>query len=400
VGVKTLSVRRRSFLTGTIALVCSQLAIGCQTSESLALSVKFLEDAVPAAMLGEFRRTIERAVRLDFSSEPQLSDLFDLLRQWKPVVREESSGDNVLNFPFFKSQKSKIPNLALIGDYWLSKAISAELIQGFDPQPWTQWKDLPQQPIEWHHFVTQNDLVWGVPYRWGSTVIAYRIDKFRSLGWTPTDWADLWSPELRQRIALPDSPRQTIGLTLKKLGNSYNCPDLNAVPGLDRELSSLHQQAKFYSSTAYQQPLQRGDVWAVVGSSRDILAMPQYGKQIAAVVPESGTALWADLWVRPANAETSELVDRWLDFCWTPQIARQLSLLTFALSPAISIEHRSDLPESLQNNSILLPDATIVKRSEFIKPFTDETTIEQYRSLWLKIRSSGSNPKSTSQISE
>ncbi|MGC9505463.1 extracellular solute-binding protein [Baaleninema sp.] len=399
-----MSCSRRSVLVGAIALSVSQLVAGCQSTNGGKLTVKFLKDSVPAPMLGEFRRRLESGVGIDLSSVPQLSELFEVLVRAKAVSPEEATPENSRSLPFSnRPTQSPIPDLVLIGDYWLPKAVSAELIRPLNPEAWTHWEELSRTPIDWKSLVTVGEVAengsdtmagdrpWAAPYRWGSMAIAYNVEKFKSLGWTPRDWGDLWRSELQGRIALPDSPRQTIGLTLKKLGKSYNLKDLASVKDLEPELRSLHQQTRLYSSTAYQQPLQIGDVWAAVGSSRDLLAMPQYGKQIAAVVPKSGTSLWADLWVRPAKASTNnpqitQAGDRWIDFCWDARIARQLSLLTLAASPALLSENRAELPEALQNNPVLLPEAESLQRSEFIEPLTDEEAIAQYRALWRQIR--------------
>ncbi len=93
------------------------------------------------------------------------------------------------------------------------------------------------------------------PYRWGSTVIVYNRNKFQELGWMPKDWSDLWREEVRSRISLLNQPREVIGLVLKKLGKSYNTENLDQVPGLEKELRTLNQQVKFYSSNTYLEPL-------------------------------------------------------------------------------------------------------------------------------------------------
>jgi putative spermidine/putrescine transport system substrate-binding protein len=113
---------------------------------------------------------------------------------------------------------------------------------------------------------------------------------------------------------------------------------------------------------------------------------------VEAVFPTSGTALWADLWVRPATvtaqpstAQSSALA-QWINFCWQPQIAPQLSLLSQAASPILTALNPDSLPEELRRNSLLLPKAeTLLNRSEFLEPISD-ATVEQYRSLWAKIR--------------
>ncbi|MGM0457564.1 MAG: extracellular solute-binding protein, partial [Cyanobacteriota bacterium] len=357
-----LSVSRRSLLTGAIAVGVAQLLTGCQTSPDQRLVVKFLRDAVPAPMLGEFRRVLDEPASLDFSAEPQLADLFQGLVRWHQT--QEDSRDDSGWLPWQRSPQT--PHLTLLGHSWLPKAIENQLIQPLGPESWQNWTSLPENPINWRELPRRGDRLWGAPYRWGTTVIVYRKDKFAQLGWTPQDWSDLWREELRGRLALLDSPREVIGLTLKKLGYSYNHNRPQDVPELLNELQALQKQALLYSSTAYQQPLLRGDVWVAIGSSRDILGIPQYGQQLEAVVPQSGTALWADYWVRPANVAAHELSDRWIDFCWQPRIAQQLSLLAFATSPQVLGTPRQNLPESLRRNGVLLPDGDRLQRSEFI----------------------------------
>ncbi|WP_159789391.1 extracellular solute-binding protein [Sodalinema gerasimenkoae] len=378
-----MSVSRRSLLTGAIALGVAQLLTGCQTAPDQRLLVKFLRDAVPPPMLGEFRRFLGRRVSLDFSPEPQLADLFEALVRWQHQETEIS--DNGWGWlPWGRSPQ--IPHLSLLGHSWLSRAIEAELIQPLNSQAWQNWDNLPDDPIPWRDLARQGDRLWGAPYRWGTTAIVYRKDKFARLGWTPQDWSDLWREEVRGRVALLDSPREVIGLTLKKLGYSYNHDSPQDVPELLAELQTLQQQLLFYSSTAFQQPLLRGDVWVAQGYSRDILAIPQYGQQLAAVVPKSGTALWADYWVRPAGATVQGLGDRWIDFCWQPRIAQQLSLLGFAASPQVLGTAQADLPEALRKDPVLLPEGDRLQRSEFIDLDLGDASLNQYRQIWQQLR--------------
>jgi hypothetical protein len=41
-----------------------------------------------------------------------------------------------------------------------------------------------------------------------------------------------------------------------------------------------------------------GDVWVAVGWSSDIIPYSKRASNISVYAPESGTSLWADLWVR------------------------------------------------------------------------------------------------------
>jgi putative spermidine/putrescine transport system substrate-binding protein len=172
------------------------------------------------------------------------------------------------------------------------------------------------------------------------------------------------------------------------LGYSYN-KDLSKVQNLEQELKALHQQVKFYSSTAYLQPLLLGHTWVAVGWSNDVIPLLQRNYKLASVVPQSGTAVWADLWVRPTRAAASptqseqrSLPAQWIDFCWQPDVVKRLALLSDAASPMLV---GKSLGEQQRIEQVLLPDPKILQQSEFLQPLTDQE-IEQYRSLWLSIR--------------
>jgi len=364
-------VKRRSLLLGAATLTLSQLVAGCGSKPIL--KIRSLKNGIPAQLVSKFSRDVQPSPLLQVTQEGQLKELFALLQEWKQVPESKNQAD-----------------LVMLGDYWLTLAIRQKLIQPIEPAKFANWEKLPER---WEKLVRRNDdgqldpkgKIWGAPYRWGSTVIAYRTDKFKALGWTPADWKDLWRSELRDRISLPDSAREVIGLTLKKLGKSSNTQQLDKVPNLKKELASLHRQVKLYSSDAYLQPLILGDTWLAVGSSGDLLPLLQTQKDIALVIPVSGTALWTDLWVKPASGNPVSLVEKWIDFCLQPRVAPQLSLLAKASSPIIVGMKPEDLPEAIRTNPVLLPDAKILAASDFLLPLGD-AGIAQYRSLWQEIR--------------
>jgi putative spermidine/putrescine transport system substrate-binding protein len=216
-------------------------------------------------------------------------------------------------------------------------------------------------------------------------MIAYRRDKFQELGWTPQDWGDLWRTELKGKISLLDQPREIIGLTLKKLGKSYNTQNLAKIPSLKAELQALNHQAKFYSSDRYLQPLILEDTWAAVGWSSDLLPLVKRNPQIAAVIPQSGTALWADLWVYPQGREFTPGAKSWIDFCWQPATANRIGLLSSATSPMIPGMRTEELLPDLRSNPLLVPPMALIDRSEFLEPLP-ETAMTAYLTMWKEIR--------------
>ena len=388
---------RRYFLQASTTIALTQMLLGCSNAGAM-LQILFLENSIPPQLIKDFHNSADNSIKINFRPETQLSQIVDRLDDLRSSKLEQKS-PSLVNKIFNKSIIN--PNLITLGDAWLGSAIRQNLLEPLSIEDLTNWQKLP---IFWQKLVRRNSegnldnegRIYGAPYRWGSTVIVYNSEKTEKLGLTLEDWQDLWQPELRDRISLLDSPREVIGLTLKKLGKSYNTEDLNSVANLSTELLALHRQAKLYSSEHYLEPLILGDTWAAVGWSGDVLPLLKRYPELKLVIPASGTSLWADLWVRPHSAsgvtkneeadEEATILEEWIDYCWRSQAAKQISLFTNGISPILSALEPAEIPQDLQDNIFLNSQVLNSERSEFLLSLTPETE-RQYRDLWLKIRS-------------
>lgn len=373
-------MNRRFFLKGLGYLSLASLATSCRSSSGNQLSVHILRRSLPIQLLRNAKRSLSPTVPVSISARTSVAELYGQLQRW------EVSADSRDEQPPEMSQRLKLVGL---GDYWLTQAIQSGLIEPLS---------LPAQTLDplsaqWQSLVRRNEQgrpdrdgkIWGAPYRWGATVLVYRKDKLKRLGFELRDWSDLWRPELTQRIGLLNQPREVIGMTLNTLGSSYNTPNLKEQKALSEKLRSLHQQTRVYSSTNYIQPLMLGDTWVAMGWSSDVFpALPQ-DQNLGVIFPESGSALWADVWVKAKDSAAGsqdfpvdQLTLQWIQHWWKEDVAPDIAKFTHA-APVI--------PAAVQSNS---PSQTILtvenlKRSEFLLPLASET-IEQYRSLWLEMR--------------
>lgn len=382
-------MERRSFLIGTGTLVLSQLLVSCAGDSQVKLQVQLLKNSIPGQVVNEFTKGLQQKTQLKFSPVAQLSDIFQQLQTWQEKTQATDEPQWRRFIPFAKSKTTPLADLVTLGDYWISAAIAQKLIQPLDVKQLKSWSNLPKR---WQELVMRNDQglvdtqgkVWAIPYRWGSTMIVYRRDKFhQEFDWTPKDWGDLWRSELKGRISLLDQPREVIGLVLKKLGQSYNTEKLDSVPNLEKELQTLNQQVKFYGSTKYIEPLIIGDTWLAVGWSRDILPVIARYPQLEAVIPQSGTAMWADLWVRPTGNNREDLSFKWIDFCLTPKIANDISLLTKTNTPILTDIEKSHIQQSIRR--LLVNNYEVFNKSEFLLPLSPATT-QQYETLFAKLK--------------
>jgi putative spermidine/putrescine transport system substrate-binding protein len=393
---------RRTFLKAITLPALALSTTGCQAQGNV-LRLMALRGSLPLQLPKQFKQ--DDGATIDLRQARQLQDIFQQLQQWKrQSIGEIKAPKGLVSFPaplIGTPAEATVADLATLGDFWLTLAIRQQLLQPINVEKIPAWQTLDPKLKT---LLTRNNSgelanssdggrVWAIPYRINSTVLLYRKDIFadRKLP-LPTDWSDLWRSDLKGRISLLDQPREVIGLTLKKLGKSYNIENLATVPDLATTLAQLHHNAKFYSSTHYLEPLTLDQTWLAVASSTDALRVMRQNPKMTAVFPKSGSALNADLWVQPAQPEKSDLsepklatIAAWCDYTLNPDRAAQFSLLTQGISPSLNQNQINAIPEDLRSNPILMPGSEALSKSEFLQPQT-EKTIQQWRSVWETMR--------------
>jgi putative spermidine/putrescine transport system substrate-binding protein len=385
---------RRSFMGGMAAVLAAGLG-GCQGKGPEALKIRLLKGSIPAALPNAFLKQAAKGIALDVAPAEQIAELFGLLQGLARLTDPQAPTGNLIGqLQFWQSPQQRsgqviVPDLVTLGDAWLAVAVRQGLLQPLSGSPLERLDERFRALVrrDGQGAPASQGAVWGAPYRWGGTAIAYRRDILEEKGIAPPqDWEDLWRSEFRSRLSLPDQPREVIGLVLKSLGQSYNPKALDQ-PELKAKLTQLHQQASFYSNDNYLQPLVLGDTWIAVGSSLDLLRQARTMKSIEVVFPASGTALWADLWVRPKSAAGSKsaLVNQWIEFCWSEQVVGQLSSITQAASPMLRQVKATAMAQDLRENPVLYPNDQAWGKSEFLQPLS-EPVMAQFSSLWETLR--------------
>ncbi len=313
---------------------------------------------------------------------------FESVSQSKTEFKTEFKAENLpskiwLELQKYPNSKDKVPHLTSLGDGWLDLAIAQSLIQPITPnllEKIPQWQKLAPM---WQQSVTRNNQVWGIPYRWGATAIAYRGDKLK---FDITQWSDLWRSELNLKLTLPDDAREVIGLVLKKMGQSYQQENLienqDIFSTLTQELKSLNSQVLTYSSDNYLQSLLGDDTLAAVGWTSDMYKAKKQNPNLKVVIPQDGTALWSDIWVMP-KGEVAIAAAEWMNFCLTPAIAAQITSLTEAVSPSSELDQ---VPASVKADPIKFFPSEVLAQSELISPLSP-SALQEYKDMWTKMRS-------------
>ena len=358
------------------------LGAGCQSVAADSLKIAMLEGSVPPQLIQAFKRQRSEAEGVSVIPADSLLKLYALLQGWQKQSQGATETPTTMQ---------PVANWLTLGDYWLASAIQQQLIQPVNVTGLENWGKLP---VPWVNLLRRDadglpsstGEIWGVPYRWSSLGILY--DASKTAQNSPiTRWEDLLVPELRQRIVLPDHPRLVIGLGLKALGVSANAEDPAQVPGLVEFLKALHAQVRFYSSDYYLETLIIGDASAVVGWAEAMQPVLKQYRQFSGVIPEPGTLMGADLWVRPKPAATIAFADSWPDFCLGAEFANQFANYSQGVSPRWLGVAPDKLPNILQQTPLLSPTAQIQSASDFLLPLS-EAAEARYLELWKSLRES------------
>ena len=393
-------VSRRQVLQWLAIAAASTGLESCRQLDAPRLRVATLQGAMPGSVWRDFGRLQSLdVIPVALDSRPALFD-----RLVTPYPQQRS---NASQAPNPESPDSELPDptaqasllerganrveLSLLGADWLDEAIARDAIV---PIPEDMWGErFGQLPPLWQQAAMRQGKLWGLPWSWGVTAIAYN----RRLVSEPiADWGDLWRSSLKGKVVLPDRPRDVIGLTLKSLGKSYNT-SLATVPEMGDRLAALNAQALTYSSEFYLQSAFVGDATAVVGWTSDLYQLPQVNSRFEIVIPTSGTALWWDLWVVPRQRnflharqiETGtdfpglkgETVAAWFDFALRADVVRRT--VATARSPLAASISPERLPDTLRDRPVFAEN--VLARSELLEPLSAEEAVA-YLSLWETMR--------------
>ena len=375
-----------------------------------------MEGAIPAEVLQAFRKQAENPVKFQLVS--QIASVFQQLQVWQQPPK--TSSFSIKRFlPWAGAETVPKPDdLVSLGDYWLESAIAQNLIEPLSLPA----ASLEKLPVAWQQFASRSapgDVgavggaiaptapLWAAPYKVQSLVIVYRQGEFpESSASNPPfkSWRDLLQPEFRQSLALPNHPRLVIGLAQKIQNGSFNpilegyssdtaspAPSTEKLDGaLVDTFTQLNQQAKTYDSGNSLKALVNEDVKAVVGWSGDAVAAAKRYRDLRIVVPSEGSLLSVDMWVRPRsagngpgpNSKISPAAAQWIDFCWQPNSATQISVSGQGLSP-IFLPADVGLPKTLSES---FPYIEAIKKSEPLLPIPEKLQAA-YFELWQQLRS-------------
>jgi spermidine/putrescine transport system substrate-binding protein len=161
-----------------------------------------------------------------------------------------------------------------------------------------------------------NGLKYSVPYQWGQTGVAQRLDKIPT---ELTKWADLWNPAYKNQINMLNDERETMGVGLMKVTGdpkSINSTDQATIDKATQELIAQKPLLRGYDSVNMKRNIVAG-VPLVHCWNGDIILALNSGlapNKVTLLAMEEGIPMFVDNLAIPIGAPNRKGAHMFMDF--------------------------------------------------------------------------------------
>lgn len=221
-----------------------------------------------------------------------------------------------------------------------------------------------------------------VPYTWGTTGIGFNTAQFRSRKAWPADWDVFWDKRFAHRMTLLDDARETIGMSLKRLGDSYNCIDHSKILGAVGALKLQKPLTMCYTLDQGIVQLSAEDSWLSLIYSGDASQAARANANVGYVLPTSGASIFLDSLCIPVTAPHVENAYRWINFMLEPRIAAATASYTRYATP--NAEAFKLLQKEIIEDRNLYPSEAVMSKCEEIADIGQE--IFFYDKMWTELK--------------
>lgn len=260
---------------------------------------------------------------------------------------------------------------------FVSKMIKDGLLQPLDKSKLSNFGQLDPHILN-QAFDPGN--IYSVPYMWGSTGIA--INTTNPAAATVTSFEDLWKPEFKGKLLLPNDMRGVLAIGLKRLGYSLNETDPAKVKEACALLQELVPSVRVFDSDSPKQALLNNEVVAAVLWNGEAYIASTENEAIRYIYPREGFSLWVDNLCIPKNAANVDNAHTFINYLLRPEVAAFICQGMGYSTPNDGAQ--ALLPEGVRANPIVYPADADVSRGEFEVDLGP--AVKTYEECWMQLK--------------
>lgn len=265
-------------------------------------------------------------------------------------------------------------DLVIISDYMVERMIKENLLAPLDFSLIKNYAYIHQR---FKNLAFDSNNRFSIPYMWGSVGILYN----KKMVQKPQSWKILWDDKYKNQIFMYDSQRDSIGITLKKLGYSLNTRNLNELEEAKTELVKQKKIVQAYVSDAVKDKMIGNEGALAVAYSGDAFFCQSENPDLDYVIPNEGSNIWFDCAVVLKTAQHKTFANEFINYLCRPEIA--LMNTKYIGYSTVNSEALKKLPAEVRNNKIYWPSDQDYSRCEIFHDLGD--FIKQYDIIWTEV---------------
>lgn len=334
-------------------LIIGTLFLGCGDSkDKVSINIFNAGDYIDPALIKDFER--ETGIKVNY----------------------ETFETNEIMYQKLKTDTSSY-DLVIPSDYMVEKMIKENMVEKLDFNNIPNYSNIGDE-FKNLSFDPKNE--YSIPYMWGTIGILYN----KSMVKEPVDsWNILWDPKYKGQVFMLDAMRDSIGITLKKLGYSLNTTDSKQINEAKDELIKQKPNILAYVGDEVKDRMVSDEAALAVIYSGDAPILKEKNPDLEYVIPKEGTNLWFDCMVIPKGAKNKDSAEKFINFMLDPEIAKQNAEYIGYSTPNKAALQLLD--GDIKNDKNAYPNEGALKKCEVFQDLGGN--IKKYDEAWMEIKS-------------
>ena len=224
---------------------------------------------------------------------------------------------------------------------------------------------------------------YSLPWQSYITGLGYDPDK---VGGELTSVEDLLDPALKGKITMLDSMEDTVGLFLLEMGVD---PSGEIEPAAYDEAVAKVQKAvddgqiRQFTGNDYTGPLSKGDVWASIAWSGDIIILQADNPNLRFTVPDAGGMTSVDTMVIPTGGDVYT-ASTFMNFFYDPEIAAEVTAYVNYITPVAGTKEAiTEIDPALAEDPLIFPTPEVLETLYEFNPEAIENV--EYQEKWQAV---------------
>lgn len=258
--------------------------------------------------------------------DPELIDLFEEETGVKVNYIEMTSNEEML---IKLRSPDCVYDMCFPSDYIIEKLIASDMLYPLDKEKIPNIKNIDQKMLDITDTFDAGN-TYSVPYMWGTVGILYN----KTLVDEPvTSWNILWDEKYAGQIWMYDSLRDSIAVSLLRLGYDINTRSEEEVAKARDELIAQKPLTKGYGTDNIRTSMINGKAALAVIYSGDAFCCIDQNPDLDFAVPEEGSNVWFDNVVIPKTAKNIEAAHAFINFLNDAKIAARNTEFIYYSTP-------------------------------------------------------------------